>query len=170
MVSGVVIEQQSDFNELYSDHHTWLLAMLRRRLSCIASAEDLSHDVFVRLLGKSSLPQFDEPRAYLARVAHGLLIDSHRRKTVEKSWLDHVANQPCNHTQSAEDHLIIIDALARIDVLLEKLPSRTRKIFLMSRLEGTGYANIATQLDVSLSTVQKEMTKAIRHCYQVLVG
>ena len=169
-MSGVVIKQNIDFKELYLDHHHWLLTHLRRRLRCISTAEDLSQDVFVRLLGKSSLPQFDEPRAYLARIAHGLLIDSHRRKAVEKSWLDYMANQPCNHTQSAEEHLIIIDALARIDVLLEKLPVRTRKIFLMSRLEGIGYADIAKQLHLSLSTVQKEMTKAIRHCYQVLVG
>lgn len=169
-MSSSVIKQQTDFHELYREHHHWLFAMLCRRISCTSTAEDLSHDVFVRLLGKSYFPQLDEPRAYLARIAHGLLIDGHRRKAVEKSWLEYIANQPNEHAPSAEEHIIIIDALARIDVLLENLPPRVSKIFLMSRIEGIGYAEIANQLDVSLSTVQKEMTKALRHCYHILIG
>lgn len=169
-MSGSELSLKTDFDNLYNDHHQWLLGVLRRRLGCFSSAEDMSHDVFVRLLGKSDIPQFREPRAYLASVANGLIIDLHRRKQVEQAWLEVMAVQAEGEAvPSAEQQVIMIDALTRIDALLDKLHPRVRRVFIMSRLEGIAYADIAQQLNVSLSTVQKDMTKAIRHCYQVLM-
>ena len=57
-----------------------------------------------------------------------------------------------------------------IDALLDGLKPRTRRVFLLSRLEGKSYPAIARQLQVSLSTVEKDMAQALRHCYQVLMG
>ena len=159
-----------DLHGLYNDHHHWLLGVLRRRIGCLTTAEDLSHDVFVRLLGRPQLPEFKEPRAYLARMAHGMVIDRHRRLAVEQAWLESIAALPADQAPSAEEQVLVIDALARLDGLLEKFHPRIQTIFLMSRLEGIAYAEIARRLDVSLSTVQKAMTQALRHCYQILMG
>jgi RNA polymerase sigma-70 factor (ECF subfamily) len=155
---------------LYRDHHSWLRSWLNRRIGCRESAGDLSHDVFVRLLGRSDATQIQDPRAYLARMAHGLVIDRYRRQRVEAACLEALASLPESLMPSAEDQLLMVEALARMDALLDKLKPRTRQIFLMSRLEGLGYDDIAGQLGVSRSTVQKELAHALRHCYQVLMG
>jgi len=143
--------------------------MLRRRSGCSHTAADLTQDIFVRLLVKPDLSPMDEPRAYLARIAHGLLIDHHRRQTLEKAWLDTLKNLPENEAPSPDEQLIIIEALARIDTLLHGLKPRVRKVFLLSRLEGKSYPEIAAQVGASLSTVEKDMALALRHCYQVLM-
>lgn len=170
-MSSSELHLQTDFGSLYNDHHRWLLGVLWRRLGCFSTAEDMSHDVFVRLLGKSDLPQFREPRAYLASVANGMIIDRHRRKQIEQAWLEVLELQASEETMpSAEQQAMVIDALTQIDALLDKLNPRVRQVFIMSRLEGLGYAQIAERLNVSLSTVQKDMTQALRHCYQVLMG
>jgi RNA polymerase sigma-70 factor (ECF subfamily) len=49
-----------------------------------------------------------------------------------------------------------------INGTLEKLPVRRRRIFEMHRLEGRKYVEIATQLSLSVKTVEAEMTKALR--------
>jgi RNA polymerase sigma factor (sigma-70 family) len=155
---------------LYRDHHSWLRSWLNRRIGCRESAGDVAHDVFVRVLGRSDATQIQDPRAYLARMAHGLVIDRYRRQRVEAACLEALANLPENLMPSAEDQLLMIETLTRIDALLDKLKPRTRQIFLMSRLEGFGYDEIAGQLEVSRSTVQKELALALRHCYHVLMG
>lgn len=160
---------QSQIHTLYNDHRRWLRALLYRRLRCNETAADLSHDVFVRLLGRP-LPALQEPRAYLARIAHGLVVDHHRRRDIERAWLETLATLPQEATPSLEEQLLIVDALARIDALLEGLKPRVRQVFLLSRLEEMSYPAIATQLDVSLSTVEKDMALALRHCYSVLLG
>ena len=155
---------------LYLDHNRWLRRLLYRRSGCAHTAADLTHDVFLRLLGKASLPLMREPRAYLARIAHGLLVDHTRRQALERAWLDALATLPEAESPSPEEHLLIIDALARIDALLDGLKPRARQVFLLSRLEGKSYPQIAEQLAVSLSAVEKDMARALRHCYQVLMG
>jgi len=154
---------------LYRDHYAWLRSWLRRRVACLDTAGDLSQDVFVRLLGRDDNAQIQDPRAYLARVAHGLVIDRHRRQRVETACLEALASLPEAVMISPEEQLLMIDALTRIDMLLDQLKPRARQIFLMSRLEGMGYDEIAVRLDISRSSVQKDLALALRHCYQVLM-
>ncbi|MFL9609593.1 sigma factor [Methylobacillus sp. Pita2] len=37
-------------HQLYSSHHGWLYAWLRKKLGCQHIAADLAHDTFVRLM------------------------------------------------------------------------------------------------------------------------
>ncbi len=64
---------------------------------------------------------------------------------------------------------MILDALARMNALLDGLKPRARRVFLLSRLEGLPYTGIGVRLGVSLSTVAKDMALALRHCYQLLM-
>lgn len=160
----------SSLDILYANHNNWLWALLYRRSGCPQTAADLTHDVFLRLLSRSSPPPMQEPRAYLARIAHGLLVDHRRRQALERAWIEAVAAMPQAQAPSAEEHAMILEALVRIDALLEGLKPRVREVFVLSRLEGKSYPAIARQLAVSLSTVEKDMAQALRHCYRALMG
>ncbi|MEM1385418.1 MAG: sigma factor-like helix-turn-helix DNA-binding protein, partial [Pseudomonadota bacterium] len=61
---------------------------------------------------------------------------------------------------------IVVETIVRIEATLDALPARARAVFLMSRLEGLGHRDIARRLGVSLSTVEKDMAVAVRHCYR----
>jgi RNA polymerase sigma-70 factor (ECF subfamily) len=66
---------------------------------------------------------------------------------------------------SPEAQMILLETLAKVDALLDGLPPKVRTAFLLSRLDGLGYKEIAAQLGVSLRSVESYMAKAIRHCY-----
>ena len=51
---------------------------------------------------------------------------------------------------------------ALVNRTLEKLPERRLRIFRMHRFEGKKYAEIASNLSLSVKTVEAEMTKALR--------
>ena len=158
----------STLDVIYTEHHGWLRRCLSKRTGCVHLAADITQDVFVRLLKRNSLPEMREPRAYLARIAHGLVVDQWRRAAIERAWLETAA---LLHTAvtSAEEQAEIVEALVRIDMLLDGLKPRTREVFLLSRLDGLTYPEIAQRLSVSLSTVEKDMARAMRHCYRVLI-
>jgi len=155
---------------LYILHGDWLRGLMRRRLGCAETARELSQDLFVRLLGRPVLPEMREPRAYLARIAHGLVVDHRRRQALEEALLETLAQQTESVTPSLESHYLLIDALARIDAMLAGLRERTREVFLLSRLDGLSYPVIARRLGVSVSTVEKDVARALRHCYGVMMG
>ncbi|SDN94147.1 RNA polymerase sigma-70 factor, ECF subfamily [Rhodoferax sp. OV413] len=150
---------------LYGDHHGWLQGWLRRKLGNACDAADLAQDTFVRLLAKRETPELQEPRAYLSTIAKGLVADFFRRQDLERAYLEVLATLPEASMRSPETRAILLEALTAIDAMLDGMKPVVRQAFLLSQLEGLGYAEIAEQLGISVRTVNNYMCKAIEHCY-----
>lgn len=156
---------------LYSSHHGWLLRWLRGKLPCADQAADLAHDTFIRLLSapQMALPALREPRAYLTTVAQRLLIDHYRRLSLEQAWLEALAQQPELLMQSPEERLIILQALQRLDAMLDGLPDAVRSAFLMAHVDDLGYAEIAARLGISERTVKRHLVQAFEQCILLIL-
>ncbi|MCY1265078.1 putative RNA polymerase sigma factor FecI [compost metagenome] len=154
--------------QLYVDHHGWLKGWLRKRLGDREHAADVAHDTFLRLLVSGRLPGQQEGRSYLLQIARNLVIDQWRRQRIERAYLDSIALLPEPEVPSLEERAMILETLLQIDAMLERMPGKVREAFLLAQFEGLGYAQIAERLQVSVSSVQKYMTRAIQSCYQVL--
>jgi len=154
---------------LYQAHHGWLFGWLRRQTGCSQQAADLAQDTFLRLLLKREREAFREPRAYLRTVAHGLMVDQIRRRTLEQAYLEALALHPEPVAPSPEERLLVIEALLRIDRLLDALPERTRTVFLLSQLEGLSYAEIAERLGIGLRSVKRYMHDGFAQCLRALL-
>lgn len=160
----------SDLNKLYADHHSWLVGWLRRKINGADHAADLAQDTFLRLLGQPerSCADLREPRAYLATVAHRLLINYARRQSLEQAYLEVLAALPPRHTPPPEERLMILESLHEIDEMLNGLPCKARQAFLLSQLEGIAYADIGARLGVTVRTVKRYMAAAFTQCLMVL--
>ena len=152
-------------DQLYSHHHGWLQSWLRRRLGCADDAADLAQDTFVRLLKSRQASPLREPRAYLSSIARGLMIDQYRRRELERAYLESVALLPRQDVPCEESRILILDALERIDRMLDALKPRVRQAFLLAQLEGLGHGEIAAELGISVSTVKRHLAKAAMRCF-----
>ena len=150
----------------YQAHHSWLFSWLNRRISCHAQAADLTQDTFERLLNKPVKQKVIEPRAYLTRIAQGLMIDGLRRSKVEQRYKTQIQQLPQDLQDSPEQQLAMLQTLMQIDLMLDGLKPKVRQVFLLSRLEGLTYLVIAEKMSLSLSSVEKYMAKAMLHCYR----
>lgn len=151
---------------LYRAHSPWLQGWLRARLGTGSErAADFVQETFLRLLqGRRDLASVAEPRPYLATVAKGLLVDYFRRQDLERQVLADVASWPVGFAPSPQDQAIVLETLLAIDRMLDGLGPRVRQAFLLAQLDGLGYAEIAQELSVSVSSVKKYMQKAVVHC------
>ncbi|KID54962.1 hypothetical protein JF50_24335 [Pseudoalteromonas luteoviolacea] len=157
-------------NSLYQDHHSWLRQFLYGKLNCQAQAADIAQDTFLRLLNKQAankLEPIHSPRAYLTTLATGLVNNHWRRQSIEQAYLETLAQQPEHMAPSPEAQQMIIHTLEQLSLVLEKLPQRVRQVFIMARIDGLAYKDIATQLGISVNMVQKAMCKAILACVEV---
>ena len=163
--------RQQTLAAMYSEHHGWLHGWLRKKLGCSQHAADLAHDAFIRVLMLAEPQHIKEPRAFLATTAGRLLIDSARRRRIEKAYMEALAVQ-CEDAGMPDPAAIhvALQALERIAEMLAGLPAKAREAFLLSRLDGLTYSEIATRLDVSSSTVKNYISSALVHCYHSLHG
>ncbi|MET7142890.1 sigma-70 family RNA polymerase sigma factor [Xanthomonas sp. PPL139] len=155
---------RDSLGQLYRDHQPWLQRWLAGRLGCRDVAADLAQDTFARLLSGRDLACLHEPRAYLTTVAKGVMANWCRRQSLERAYLQRLAALPESAMPSAEQQALVREALEAIDAMLDGLPAQARRVFLLSQFDGLGYAEIASRLGVSLSTVKRHMKRALLGC------
>ena len=148
---------------LPTDRAYWtrLLRRVTRHTRGNSDAEDLLHSAYLRLERYRSDHVVENPSAFLVRTAVNLAIDNHRH---DKFWDAEDAKPDVQHTDDAplQDEVIAARArLQRVKEGLEKLPQRTREIFLMHRLQGLKYREIAVHFGISQSAVEKHIARAM---------
>lgn len=165
------IEQMKGTEAFIIANQSWLQRFLTGKLGCSHDAQDISQDTFIRVITSAVvLPELKEPRAYLATIANRLIIDKARRRKIELAYIE--ANTRSVDEQavapSSEEVYENVCKLEALVKLLESLADKPRRAFLMSRLDGLGYKDIAAELGVSVSMVKKYIAKALLHCYDVM--
>jgi RNA polymerase sigma-70 factor (ECF subfamily) len=164
------VPSHADASSLYSSHHGWLHNWLWRKIGCRDGAADIAHDTFVRVLDAGTLDVLREPRAYLSTIANGLLVNHWRRLTLERAYLDALAQQDVALASSPEERALVIEALLQVDAMLHKLSPKAREAFLLAQIDGLTYGAIAVQLQVSERMVKKYMAQAMLQCLLIANG
>lgn len=118
----------------------------------------------MRLLKGDAAATLREPKDFLVTVAKRVMVDLFRRRTLERAYLEMLALIPEGYAPSPEQRQSLLENLQQIDAMLDGLGPKVKQAFLLSQLEGLGYADIAARLGVSVSSVKKYMAKATEHC------
>lgn len=121
----------------------------------IVTAEDIVQDCFVRLWQHGA----DNGRAFLYTAVRNACVDHLRRQhpemvSFEPRDLDSIITDDEAIGQAGEE--------ARVWEAIDSLPERCRAIFLMSKRDGMSYAEIASELNLSVKTVEHQISKALR--------
>jgi len=136
---------------------------LLRRISRITrnrdEAEDIVQSAFVRMLEYRQRREVDSPDAFLARTAVNLALDG-RRQALRRGGLSAETQDISDDSPLQDEVFEARERLARLQAGLQKLSPRTREVFLLHRLEGLKYREIAEHLGISVSAVEKHVAKA----------
>lgn len=152
---------------LYGTHRGWLHNWLRRSLGCSQQAADLAQDTFMRLLVRNQPISDRAPRALLARIARGLVIDHWRRDALERAYLDALAQLPEACYPSPEVRHEALQCLERVAQMLDGLKPTVREAFLLYQLSGLTHAEVANSLNISSRSAERHVASALLHCYRV---
>lgn len=157
-----------ELSQVYAEHNSWLKQWLYRRLGCSAQAADLAQDTFVRILQaqrKTGLGlALQQPRAYLATVGRRLVYDHFRRQSLERAYLELLAQLPELFALSAEELWAMRETLQQLDALLDTFKPVVRSVFLLVQLEGLTYVQVAARLGIGERTVKRHMASALQAC------
>jgi RNA polymerase sigma factor (sigma-70 family) len=151
---------------IYLNHQSELQFHLTRIVDCPEIAADLAQESFIIFFREAQKQTIDHPRGFLFRIAKNLAYDhiKHRKVTENYAQTKEQSLPPPSEFPSAEKLVSINERLAAITQILDKLPLRTREIFILNRVYGMTYAEIAKERGISDSAVEKHMAKALLHC------
>ncbi|NWK94352.1 RNA polymerase subunit sigma-24 [Sphingobium lactosutens] len=136
-----------------------LLAQVER-MTRRCDSEDLLHDAYVRMAARPQQP--DNEEAFLVRAAVNRARDSYRREKVRGPATGEDALALLRDGAPLQDEALMAQArLRRVSEGIDRLPPRTREVFLLQRIDNLKYREIAERLEISQSAVEKHMAKAM---------
>jgi len=144
-------------------HFPRLEKLLRRRGRTREEAEDLLQEAFVRVkLYCDGGGELKQPEAFLVRTVLNLARDVRKHEHAELYVKDRVESLVIADSAPTPDEVLVLeDRLRDAERTLEAIHPRTRDIFFMHRLDGLSYAQIAQHFELSVSSVEKHIAKAV---------
>jgi len=153
---------------LCKEHGASLVRFLTRRLKSVEDAEDIAQAALLRIQRLDEGVSLDNPKAYLFQVANNLAIDNMRRNEILQRYLQTETLRSESHNAEAalspERILAAQQQLKQVQDAIEKLPVKYRQAFLLHRKNGMSYSDIASDMGVSVSSVEKYILHALREC------
>lgn len=133
--------------------------------------EDTVQETYLKALIAKETTDILSPKAFLFCVARNIALNKKARQ--EKIFMQNIGD--------FEDSIALQDEITPFDTLhskekweafcaaIDALPPQCRKIFLMQRVDGLSYKDIAKRLGISPRTVEKHLQKALQRCLEHLM-
>jgi RNA polymerase sigma-70 factor (ECF subfamily) len=142
-----------------------LYAYFLRHTRQRADAEDLVQDVFVRLSRVKDVSGIRDSEAFLFETAANLLKDWARRKRTHGMQFDPASeNFEVRDREPGPDRVLLAKAeLSEVVQALNGLGEKTRRIFILRRLEQVKCQEIASLYGISVKAVERHIAQALLH-------
>ena len=152
----------------------YLLSRLHRLLASRGRTpdeiDDLMQEAFLRLQLYCRDSTVRNTEAFLVRTALNLSVEERRRRArAEKMQVCEEADilSVIDSSPNPDEVYAARQRLLKVEAALQRLTARSREAFLMHRVEGLSYVQIAGQLGISVSMVEKHIARAsffLRDC------
>jgi len=99
--------------------------------------------------------------SYLCTIAKNMLLNEYKHQTIQyifKEYIKVKATDNYNFTEKEVDKNLLEEY---IDKLIDKLPPKRREVFILSRKEGLSNKKIAERLQITESTIETQLLKAL---------
>jgi len=148
-------------NELYESYSRRLYNFAFSYLKTEEDTLDVIQNVFINLWEKrESIKSDTNLEAYIFTIAKNGIISLFRKKISEKKYLEHLQKTAIVAEDNLDDKYDYDLLNDRIRKLIDELPEQRRRVFLMSKEDGLGNKEIASELNISVKTVEDHKAKA----------
>ncbi|GAB4243030.1 MAG: RNA polymerase sigma-70 factor [Ekhidna sp.] len=154
---------EKDFEAVFNEHYPMLCSFARKYVQDVDDCKDIVHSAFLKLWQKQKEIDLSKPlKPYLFKSVYNLCLNYIRdRKKIVHHDLQ-MDDQAIYAHLDSRDFLEETELQNRIVKAIEDLPDKTRRIFNLSRFEGKKYREIAEIEQISVKTVEDQMSKALR--------
>ncbi|WP_125721273.1 RNA polymerase sigma factor [Flavobacterium ustbae] len=151
---------ESAYTYLIDTYHHKLCVYANSLVKNIYNAEDIVQNVFIKVWEQRTRLKTDHSlKSFLYKLVYNEFIDLYRKNqslfSLEKSYYDAL-----NGIVQEEDPESFERVLNAVNKEIQNLPPKCKEVFILSKKEGLTNIEIAEHLDVSIKTVEAQITKA----------
>ena len=157
-LEGLKASDNRVFQRLFNQYYKLLVAIGYKILEDRELSESVVQDVFVNLWVGRMESNIVSLKGYLIMSVRNRCLNEIKR---QKSFLRYKKEQENADFSSQIEFQPDTDIIEHIMLVIEELPEQRRKVFKMNRIDGLKYAEIAAELNLSVKTIEAQMSKAL---------
>lgn len=156
---------------LYKWYYAPLCSHAVRYVSSKEIAEDIVSDVLYKFFSKKLYLKINSSfRAYLFTCVRNSAFNYVKTEMRRSTSLEFAELVPIREDQQPDCLMQFEETYHDVEKAVDNLPPKRRKIYLLHRVEGKKYQEIANDLEISIKTVKEHMSKAIHQIRKELKG
>lgn len=155
----------------YASYHRSVYLYIYYRINSKEEAEDLSQDVFLRLMDYKKMLRPDTVKYFIHTIARNLVNDYLRRHYKKQEITSYMYEHAVTYTNETESQIIAKDLLSLEKRKLQMLSDQRRKVYVLNRFQDKSVSEISMSLNISHRTVEnhlfdsrKEIREFIKQC------
>ncbi|MBX3252787.1 MAG: RNA polymerase sigma-70 factor [Chitinophagaceae bacterium] len=156
-------DNKKAFEEIYSRYWHTLTQIASKHLQSKQRAEDIVQEIFISFYSRRHEFELSVSlRAYLSQALKFKIMNEFRSQVVRDTYSKHLC-YTYTYSDAAPCHIYETKELAyHINRSIDLLPGKCKQAFLLSRGRDLSYKDISGHLNISVSTVEKHISKALR--------
>jgi RNA polymerase sigma-70 factor (ECF subfamily) len=157
------------FEEVFKISYPWLMNYARQLVSDRAEAENAVSEVFYKIWkSRATIRIHRSVKSYLYQAVRNQVLDTVRRTKPSRTYEYAMVPATSSFERSPEEEMIGNELKERIWRAIDRLPPQRRQIFLLSREEGLKYHEIAQRLNISIKTVETQISRSLKTLRELL--
>ncbi len=162
LVTKLKSGEEAAYKQLFDLYYQPLVAFARRYVTDEDTARETVQEVIIRIFQRREDLNIESSlKSYLFKAVYNSCLNKIKER---KTKMEH--HQQIKHMKDNEsfdrDVLIEAEKEARIYNEINQLPDRCKQIFMMNRFDGIKNGDIAKELDISVRTVETQISKALK--------
>lgn len=151
------------FDELYRKYSRRLHKFSYALLKSTEDTENLIQDVFLHLwLNREKVEKASSVRYYIFTIAYNSAISVIRKKLKDSNYIEYVKTLQDLVEEPVDLQIEYRELDERLNTIIDTLPVRQKEVYLLSRVEGLKYSEIAERLNISVNTVENHLSRALK--------
>ena len=160
----IMMGDEQAFELLYRRYYARLCAFANKFLFDPQSSEEVVQDIFLKLWeNRKTLQDGSSGKSFLFQAVHNKSLNllAHQKVAVKYSEM---IKAVYSHPEEFDVHesLIAKELQKKILIVVNDLPPECRRIFMMSRSQGKKQLEIASELNISVKTVETQINRALK--------
>ena len=151
-------------SRLFSEHNESLIQFLATRLRSVQEAKEVAQEAYVRLLSLEDSGAVSFLRAFLFKTAANLAVDRIRGRNRQQHALDAGLCADSREVPTPDREAATAQEVEIVRRLIGELPPKCRHAFLLHRVHGAEFSDIAKEMGLSERMVRHYVLRAVLYC------
>ncbi len=147
------------FRSIFDQYYESIRSFAYYKTSDVDLADDIVQEVFLKLWTNRNDIKSDTVKSLLYTIAANTIKNHFKHQKVVYSFQKE--DNSNEFSDEADSNLRQEELNRKLQDALAEIPEKSREVFLMNRIEGLTYADIAERLGLSVKAIEKRMSEAL---------